>query len=133
MERGEREGDGRLDAHPLVREYFGVQLRREQAEAWREGNRRLYEYLQGKAKELPETVGEMAPLVCGGGPRVSGGEEAGGIPGGLVGAHPARAGGLQEQPSSEPSAARSPSSRPSSIPPGSSSRRGSTRRTGLLS
>ena len=37
------EQDKRLDAHPLVREHFGEQLRREQPETWREGHRRLYE------------------------------------------------------------------------------------------
>jgi tetratricopeptide (TPR) repeat protein len=52
----------RLDAHPLVREYFGAQLRREQPEAWREGHRRLYEHLKEKAKPLPDTIEEMAPL-----------------------------------------------------------------------
>jgi tetratricopeptide (TPR) repeat protein len=52
----------RLDAHPLVREYFGEQLWREQPEAWREGHRRLYEHLKEKAKPLPDTIEEMAPL-----------------------------------------------------------------------
>ncbi|MFT3767112.1 MAG: hypothetical protein QM820_16570 [Minicystis sp.] len=56
------EHDKKLDAHPLVREHFGEQLRREQPEAWREGHRRLYEHLRQKAKKLPETVEEMAPL-----------------------------------------------------------------------
>ncbi len=58
----ETEEAERLDAHPLVREYFGEQLRREQTEAWREGHRRLYEHLKAKAKPLPDTVEEMAPL-----------------------------------------------------------------------
>jgi tetratricopeptide (TPR) repeat protein len=52
----------RIDAHPLVREHFGEQLRRDQGEASREGHRRLYAYLMGKAKALPETIEEMAPL-----------------------------------------------------------------------
>jgi cellulose biosynthesis protein BcsQ/tetratricopeptide (TPR) repeat protein len=52
----------RLDAHPLVRQHFGEQLKREQPEAWREGHRRLYEYLKKKARPLPETLEEMAPL-----------------------------------------------------------------------
>jgi nucleoside phosphorylase/tetratricopeptide (TPR) repeat protein len=52
----------KLDTHPLVREHYGEQLRREQPEAWREGHRRLYEHLKKKAKPLPETVEEMAPL-----------------------------------------------------------------------
>ena len=54
--------EDRLDAHPLVREYFGQQLRRNQPEAWREGHRRLYVYLKEKAEPLPETIEEMAPL-----------------------------------------------------------------------
>jgi tetratricopeptide (TPR) repeat protein/anti-sigma regulatory factor (Ser/Thr protein kinase) len=56
------EQDKKLDAHPLVREHFGEQLKREQPEAWKEGHRRLYEYLKRKAKPLPETIEEMAPL-----------------------------------------------------------------------
>jgi nucleoside phosphorylase len=52
----------RLDAHPLVREYFGEQLKRTRSKAWREGHRRLYEHLQEKAKLLPDTIEEMAPL-----------------------------------------------------------------------
>ncbi|MFT3767110.1 MAG: hypothetical protein QM820_16560 [Minicystis sp.] len=56
------EQDKKLDAHPLVREHFGEQLRREQPEAWREGHRRLYAHLRQKAKPLPETIEEMAPL-----------------------------------------------------------------------
>ncbi len=54
--------DDRLDAHPLVREHFGQQLRRKQLKAWREGHRRLYVYLKEKAEPLPETLEEMAPL-----------------------------------------------------------------------
>ena len=60
---------GHLDAHPLVREYFGDQLRRQRAEAWREGNRRLYEHYRALAPPLPENVRDMEPLfmavVCG--------------------------------------------------------------------
>jgi len=51
-----------LDAHPLVREHFGQQLRQNHPEAWRKGNNRLYEHLKGTAKELPDTIEEMAPL-----------------------------------------------------------------------
>ncbi len=51
-----------LDAHPLVREHFGKQLRQEYPEAWREGNSRLYEYYKSTAKGLPDTLEEMAPL-----------------------------------------------------------------------
>jgi tetratricopeptide (TPR) repeat protein len=56
------EQDKRLDAHPLVREHFGEQLKRDHVEAWREGHRRLYVYLKDTANELPETIEEMAPL-----------------------------------------------------------------------
>ena len=51
-----------LDAHPLVREHFGQQLRKEHPDAWREGNNRLYEHYKQAAPELPDTLEEMAPL-----------------------------------------------------------------------
>ena len=58
-----------LDAHPLVREYFGEQLRSQQTDAWKECNRRLYHYYRTLAPPLPETFREMEPLftavICG--------------------------------------------------------------------
>ena len=51
-----------LDAHPLVREHFRKQLKQEHPDAWREGNDRLYQHLKRTAKELPDTLEEMAPL-----------------------------------------------------------------------
>ena len=51
-----------LDAHPLVREHFGQQLRERHAQAWREGNNRLYEHYKQAAPDLPDTLDEMAPL-----------------------------------------------------------------------
>jgi hypothetical protein len=51
-----------LDAHPLVREHFGQQLRKRLPDAWREANNRLYEHLTRTAKELPDTLEEMEPL-----------------------------------------------------------------------
>ena len=51
-----------IDAHPLVREHFGERLRTEKPEAWRAGHGRLYEHLKTSAKELPDTLAEMAPL-----------------------------------------------------------------------
>jgi Protein kinase domain/NACHT domain len=60
---------GQLDTHPLVREYFGEQLRDRQADAWKECNRRLYNYYRTLAPQLPETFSEMEPLflavICG--------------------------------------------------------------------
>src|ERR1700720_1585643 len=60
---------GQLDTHPLVREYFGKQLRSQQAEAWKECNRRLYHYYQKLSPRLPDNFREMEPLflavICG--------------------------------------------------------------------
>jgi hypothetical protein len=60
---------GYLDAHPLVREYFGEQLRSQQTSAWRECNRRLFHYHRSLAPELPNSFREMEPLfsavICG--------------------------------------------------------------------
>jgi len=60
---------GQLDTHPLVREYFGEQLRNQRTEAWEECNRRLYNYYRTLAPSLPETFRDMEPLflavVCG--------------------------------------------------------------------
>jgi serine/threonine protein kinase/predicted ATPase len=60
---------GHLDTHPLVREYFGEQLRSQQTGAWKECNRRLYNYYRSLAPQLPESFREMEPLflavICG--------------------------------------------------------------------
>ena len=60
---------GHLDAHPLVREYFGEQLRSQQTDAWKECNRRLYHYYRTLAPQLPNSFREMEPLclavICG--------------------------------------------------------------------
>ena len=60
---------GHFDTHPLVREYFGEQLRSEQITAWKECNRRLFHYYQTLAPDLPNTFREMEPLfsavICG--------------------------------------------------------------------
>src|SRR5262249_17950305 len=60
---------GQLDTHPLVREYFGEQLRSQQSDAWRECNQRLFNYYRALAPQLPESVRDMEPLfwavICG--------------------------------------------------------------------
>ena len=60
---------GHLDTHPLVREYFGEQLRSERTEAWKECNRRLFHYYRTLAPQLPDSFREMEPLflavICG--------------------------------------------------------------------
>jgi hypothetical protein len=53
---------GHLDTHPLVREYFGEQLRAQQPDAWKECNRRLYHYYKTLAPQLPNSFREMEPL-----------------------------------------------------------------------
>jgi tetratricopeptide (TPR) repeat protein len=53
---------GDLDAHPLVREHFGEQLKQENSGAWRAAHNRLYEHLKRTAKVFPATLVEMAPL-----------------------------------------------------------------------
>ena len=60
---------GQLDTHPLVREYFGEQLRSQRTEAWKECNRRLYHYYRTLAPPLPDSFRDMEPLflaiICG--------------------------------------------------------------------
>jgi hypothetical protein len=60
---------GHLDTHPLVREYFGENLRSQQTDAWKECNRRLYHYYRTLAPQLPNSFREMEPLfsavICG--------------------------------------------------------------------
>jgi predicted ATPase len=60
---------GQLDTHPLVREYFGEQLRSQQTDAWKECNRRLFHCYQTLAPQLPNSFTEMEPLfsavICG--------------------------------------------------------------------
>jgi serine/threonine protein kinase/predicted ATPase len=60
---------GQIDAHPLIREYFGEQLRGQQKDAWKECNRRLFDYYRALAPQLPNSFKEMEPLfsavICG--------------------------------------------------------------------
>jgi tetratricopeptide (TPR) repeat protein len=69
LAREDPHNPGQLDTHPLVREYFGEQLRSQQAAAWNECNRRLYHYYQTLAPQLPNSFREMEPLfsavICG--------------------------------------------------------------------
>ncbi len=51
-----------LDAHPLVREHFGEELRHHHPEAWRAGHSRLYEHLRDTTEYQPDTLTAMAPL-----------------------------------------------------------------------
>jgi hypothetical protein len=54
---------GGLDAHPLLREYFAMQLSGQQPEAWRAAHRRLYEHLCAHTKEGEHpTLEDLQPL-----------------------------------------------------------------------
>jgi hypothetical protein len=61
-----RDGSGTLltlDAHPLLREYFGKTLREQRPEAWRAAHRRLYEHLCTTTKDKPQpTLEDLQPL-----------------------------------------------------------------------
>src|SRR6202166_1610076 len=69
LAREDPHNPGHLDTHPLVREYFGEQLRSQRTEAWKECNQRLFNYYRELAPQLPETFREMEPLfsavICG--------------------------------------------------------------------
>ena len=52
-----------LDAHPLLREYFGQRLREAQPETWRAAHRRLYEHLCATTEDKPDaTLEDLQPL-----------------------------------------------------------------------
>ena len=52
-----------VDAHPLVREFFAQQLRQQNAEGWRAGHQRLYEYLRDNTEDKPlPTLEDLLPL-----------------------------------------------------------------------
>src|SRR5208283_3304778 len=53
---------GHLDTHPLVREYYGAQLRSQRTGAWKECNRRLEHYYPSLAPQLPDSLRELEPL-----------------------------------------------------------------------
>jgi serine/threonine protein kinase/tetratricopeptide (TPR) repeat protein len=65
---GDPHNPGHIDTHPLVREYFGEQLR-SQRPAWNECNRRLFSYYRTLAPQLPDSFRDMEPLflavICG--------------------------------------------------------------------
>jgi TIR domain-containing protein len=52
-----------VDTHPIIREHFAAQLREGNPVAWREGHRRLYEYLCESTKEGDQpTLEDLQPL-----------------------------------------------------------------------
>lgn len=51
-----------LDAHPLVREFFGTRLQETAPATWRMAQERLYRHFARVAPELPDTLEELEPL-----------------------------------------------------------------------
>ncbi|MEO5350225.1 MAG: toll/interleukin-1 receptor domain-containing protein [Magnetococcus sp. YQC-3] len=52
-----------LDCHPLVREYFGGQLKTRHPDAWQEAHRRLFDYFCAIPRQKqPNTVEDLLPL-----------------------------------------------------------------------
>jgi hypothetical protein len=60
------EGSGELitiDIHPLLREYFALELNRKQPEAWRAAHLRLYEFLAAYTPDKPDArLEDLQPL-----------------------------------------------------------------------
>ena len=61
-EKGGLGEEGGLDAHPLVRTYFGERLAKKVPKAHRAGHLRLYEHLKQAAPHQPDPLEEMQPL-----------------------------------------------------------------------
>jgi tetratricopeptide (TPR) repeat protein len=51
-----------LDAHPLVRDYFGQRVRQTSEAAWKEGHRRVFEHLCESTLYWPEGTHGLGPL-----------------------------------------------------------------------
>lgn len=55
--------DESVDCHPLIREYFAVQLKAKHLDAWQAGHKRLYEYLCANTQEGDQpTLEDLQPL-----------------------------------------------------------------------
>ena len=55
-------GQGGLDAHPLVRAYFGERLEEECPGAWKEGHLRIYRHLCDTTEDQPADAEGLQPL-----------------------------------------------------------------------
>lgn len=51
-----------IDAHPLIREYFATQLKREQPDAFQAAHSRLFDYLCENTPHRPDGIDGLAPL-----------------------------------------------------------------------
>ncbi|HEY6874568.1 MAG TPA: hypothetical protein VI298_17750 [Geobacteraceae bacterium] len=56
-------GGALLDTHPIIREYFAGQLRKQRLPAWRTGHRRLYDYLtKSMCDKRQPSLEDLMPL-----------------------------------------------------------------------
>jgi serine/threonine protein kinase len=62
LAREDMHNPGYIDTHPLIRGFFGEQLRSQLADAWKESNRRLYIHYRSVAPQLLDTFRDMVPL-----------------------------------------------------------------------
>lgn len=67
-----------IDAHPLVREFFGRRLHEQYPPSWVEGHRRLFQYYANATSEYPTDLDTVAPPVCRRDPRLSWGRVSAG-------------------------------------------------------
>ncbi len=51
-----------IDAHPLIREYFAAQLKKDQPEAFKQAHSRLFDYLCQSTPYRPDGMDGLAPL-----------------------------------------------------------------------
>jgi tetratricopeptide (TPR) repeat protein len=58
----DEDGEGAVDAHPLIREYFAKQLKEKHPEAWRAAHSRLFDHLCKKTEHRPDTLAGLQPL-----------------------------------------------------------------------
>ncbi|MEM7426650.1 MAG: TIR and AAA domain-containing protein [Pseudomonadota bacterium] len=52
-----------MDAHPLIREHFGMRMKLLDEATWAEGHSKLSDFLSHQAREKPKTLAEMQPLL----------------------------------------------------------------------
>jgi tetratricopeptide (TPR) repeat protein len=60
--RGDPDGVELLETHALVRDHFSQQLKKDDPQAWREANDRLFEFYRSSKPDLPEDFAAMLPL-----------------------------------------------------------------------
>ena len=62
LAKEDKEDPGGLDAHPLVRAYFGHRLKADFPTSWRDAHICLFKHLQDSAEPFPDTREGLEPL-----------------------------------------------------------------------